>query len=178
MEKIIEIESLFKGRKFEVQRRTVEDDQGRLSKWEVVHKGGDSVAMVAVDSHNKVYLVEEYFAAINARTLCLPKGMIEPGEAPEAAAIRELQEEVGYAGRARKLATVSVSPGYLTQMTTLFLVTNLVPSKLIADETHFLAVRVFDLDEAISMIRSGEISEARTVAGLILARNELASAPH
>ena len=52
--------------------------------------------MVPIDKEGNLYLVEEYFAATNERTLCLPKGAIDPGETEVQAAIRELRERLAY----------------------------------------------------------------------------------
>lgn len=169
MEKILKSEILYAGRKFTVKRLTVELQPGVLVDWEVVDKGSNSVAMVPVDDQGNVYLVEEYFAATNERTLCLPKGTINAGETDEEAALRELQEEIGVRGKLTKLVSMSVSPGYLTQRTTVFLATDLEKSTLPREEEQYLEAVVMPFSEAISKIKSGEITEARTIGGLALA---------
>jgi len=173
MEKILNSKDLYKGRKFTVKELEIELEPGRVVKWEVVDKGGNSVAMVPVDGNGNVYLVEEYFGATNERTLCLPKGMVDPGETDEAAALRELQEEIGMKGKLKKLVTMSVSPGYLTQKTILFLATDLVPSQLDKDEQQYLEVTKLHMTQAIEMIRQGKITEARTIGGIALAKDIL-----
>jgi ADP-ribose pyrophosphatase len=173
MEKIIESKVLFQGRKFTVRELSVEVDSGETSKFEIVEKGGDSVAIVAIDKEGNVYLVEEYFAATNERSLCLPKGMIDPGEKPDEAALRELQEEVGLKGKMTFLVKMSVSPGYLNQRTSLFLATDLEKSKLEHEETHYLSAVKLPLDKALKKVLNGEITEARTIGGLTLAKLHL-----
>jgi len=161
------------GRKFKILEREIEVAPGRVVTWEVLDKGGDSVAMVAVDGIGDVYLVEEYFGATNERSLCLPKGKVDPGETPEVAAIRELREEIGYSGNAQLLSKMSVSPGYLTQYTTIFLVTGLREDAIVGDEVQHLQTAKMPLDTAVDRCLRGEISEARTVAGLLLAAAHL-----
>nr|VFK60960.1 MAG: ADP-ribose pyrophosphatase [Candidatus Kentron sp. TUN]VFK69865.1 MAG: ADP-ribose pyrophosphatase [Candidatus Kentron sp. TUN] len=168
MEKIRKTETLFQGKKFEVRQLAIELESGETANWEIVHKG-NSVAMVPVDRDNNVYLVEEYFAATDERALCLPKGMIDKGESPSEAALRELQEEIGMRGALRHLVDIRVSPGYLTQITSLFLVTDLEPAKREGDEQHYLEPVKMPLEEALNKVKKGEITKARTIGGLALA---------
>lgn len=177
VERIISERVVGAGRTFRILEREIEIAPGRITKWEVLDKGGDSVAMIAVDDDGFVYLVEEYFGATNERTYCMPKGRIDADEDPAAAALRELQEEVGMTGTPQLLSVLSVSPGYLAQRTSLFLVTGLRVARRPGDEAHYLRVVRLTLDEALTRCFSGEISEARTVAGLCLAAVRLGPVP-
>lgn len=170
MEKIIGSKILFKGKKFMVKELTIELEPGKIVHWEIVDKGGDSVAMIPIDDEGNVYLVEEYFGATNERTLCLPKGMINKGETPAEAALRELQEEIGVTGTLHYLVTMSVSPGYLSQKTIVFLVSDLRPKSLRGDEEQYIRPIKMPMDEALQMIRDGKITEARTIGGITLAK--------
>ncbi len=172
-ERIINTETLFEGAVFRILRHAVQLGSGRLVEREVVDKGGDSVAIVAVDETHNVFLLEEYHCAIDARALGLPKGMINAGESPEVAALRELREEAGLAGNLRLLARMSLSPGYLNQHCYVFLATNLRDAPLAGDEEHALTVLRVPLAQAFQMARTGEISEARAIAGIALAEATL-----
>ncbi len=172
MEKIIGTKILYSGKRFTVKELEIEIEPGKTIHREVVDKG-NSVAMVPIDDQGNIYLVEEYFGATNERMLCLPKGMVEPGETNEEAALRELQEEIGLKGTLHYMLTMSVSPGYLTQRTVLFLVRNLESSVIEAEEQHYLEPVKLPLPQVIQMIRNGEITEARTIGGVILAANIL-----
>jgi len=172
MEKIISTKTLYTGKRFTVKELEIEIEPGKTIHREVIDKG-NSVAMVPIDNQGNIYLVEEYFGATNERMLCLPKGMVEPGETNEEAALRELQEEIGLKGTLRYMVTMSVSPGYLTQRTILFLVRDLESSVIESEEQHYLEPVKLPLSQAIQMIRNGEITEARTIGGVILAANIL-----
>jgi 8-oxo-dGTP pyrophosphatase MutT (NUDIX family) len=111
MEKIISSRVVFAGKKFTVREVEVEIQPGQIMQLEVADKGADSVAMVPVDNTKHIYLVEEYFAGTNERSLSLPKGVVENGETNEEAALRELQEEIGMTGVAEQLVVMTVSPG-------------------------------------------------------------------
>jgi ADP-ribose pyrophosphatase len=168
MEKILKNETLYTGKVFSVNKLTIELSKGNIVDWEVVDKGGDSVAILPVDENNNITLVEEYFGAINQRLISLPKGMPEKFENFEDTAKRELQEEVGLIGDMEHLITMEVSPSYLKQRTIIFVARNLKKSKMIGDEREYIKPIKLSLKEAIQKIRSGEITEARTVASILL----------
>lgn len=167
-EEVVAEREVFRGRRLTVLERDIRVTADRVVTWEVLAKD-DSVAIVALDAQRRVHLVEEYFGAIGERALCLPKGRIDPGETPAEAADRELREELGLRGDLTHLGTLSVSPGYLSQRTQIFLATGLAPDPLEGDEEHSLRPMTFLLDEAVRMCRDGAIHEARTVAALYLA---------
>jgi ADP-ribose diphosphatase len=96
----------------------------RLGKWEFVSRTGgvQAAAIVAIDDGH-VLLVEQYRVPIGMRCLELPAGLVgdeEQGEAAEAAAIRELEEETGYrAERMVDLGRFHASPGMSSEGFTL-----------------------------------------------------------
>ena len=172
-ERILEDVVTFKGHKVRVIDRTIDLGDGQVVHWEVIDKGWNSVALVPVDDRGNVTLVEEYFGATNERALCLAKGKIDEGETPQEAAAREMREEIQLSGDLSLLAMLSLSPGYLTQRTYIYLAQDLRPADGVGDEVQYIAPVTMPLEEAIDRCRGGSISEARTVAGLLLAKLEL-----
>jgi len=168
-ETILEEREVFRGRKFRVLERDIRLTDEHVATWEVLDKGWDSVAMVPLDHEGNVHLVREYFGATNERAICLPKGKIDPGEDADAAAGRELREEIGCGGTLTRLGTLSVSPGYLTQRTILFLARDLYEEHLEGDEVQFIQPTVIPLTTALTMCMNGQITESRTIAGLFMA---------
>src|SRR5215471_7208225 len=172
-EVIVEERVVFRGRQFRVLERDIRLSETTTVTWEVLDKGWDSAMVVAVDDEMNVYLVEEYSGGTNERSLCLPKGRIDPGETPAEAASRELREEICMGGRLERLVTISVSPGYLTQRTAVFLATDLYPDALRGDEIqHLMPVRL-PFQESLTMCVNGQISEARTIASLLIAARKI-----
>lgn len=167
-EKIVAERTVFQGHKFTVLERDIRVAPETVVTWEVLHKGSDSVAIVPVDAERRVHLVEEYFGGTDERSLCLPKGKIDSGETPLEAAGRELREEIGMRGKLERLGRFSVSPGYLTQRTEVFLATDLVPDALDGDEVQYIRPTPLPLDEAVGKCLNGEITEARTIAALLM----------
>ena len=104
----------------------------------------------------------------------IPAGKIDPGEAPDVCAARELTEETGFrAERLRKLGAVFTTPGFCNEKIHLYLADRLVPAHQHLDTDEFLDVVKIPLDEALEMIRNGEISDAKTLAAFAIAAGRL-----
>ena len=101
------------------------DAAGRARKWDMATRttkrsdgGPDAVAILALLRHSsqpeavEVLLVEQFRPPVNAVTVELPAGLIDPGETAEVAALRELKEETGYVGSVTHTSAVmAMSPG-------------------------------------------------------------------
>ena len=115
-------------------------------------------------------LVRQFRKPAEEFLLEAPAGKMEPGEIPEATALRELQEEVGHtAGRLDLLATFYTEPVLCTQRMYVFLATGLTPAELSADDDEFIGVRRVRLDQATGLIADGSIRDAKSIAALLLA---------
>ena len=86
------------------------------------------------------------------------------------AAVRELQEEVGFrAGEIQPLSSFWISPGWCTEFMHAYLATELEPASLPADYDEDIAVVPVPLDEVDGLMRSGEIKDVKSIASLLLA---------
>lgn len=134
----------------------------------------NSALIVPINEKGELILIREYFYAIDEYQLGLPKGRIE-GELDELeTANKELQEEIGFkAAKLDKLGVVTLSPGYSTQRTYLFLARELSESKLKGDEEEELKVITYPFDKFEDLISEGKITDARMIAALFLARKFL-----
>ena len=140
---------------------------GRKTKREVIEHDG-AVVIVAIDEEKNVLLVRQFRHAASKDLLELPAGGIDPGETAEMAARREMQEETGYIpSNLECLGGVYSAPGYTSEYLHLFLATGLSPSRLIADDTEEIKLIKSSLSNARELIRTGEIQDAKTVAGLL-----------
>lgn len=170
--KLLSSETRFAGRVFEVRVDTVREGDAEYRRDIVVHKG--SAVIVPVFDDGTVALVRQYRHATGSYQLELPAGGIEPGETFEQAAVRELEEEIGFsAGKIEKLTEFYVSPGFLTEKMHLFLATGLTERSQNLDEDEIVEIVLIPLAEAVSLIQSGEIEDAKTMIGLILAFDHL-----
>lgn len=130
-----------------------------------------AVLIVPVLDGDRVLLVREYAAGTDRYELGLPKGRIELGEEPLAAAARELCEEVGYAaGRLTPLRLLTLAPGYLSHQTQVVLAEELYPACLEGDEPEALEVVSWPLSDLAGLLAREDLTEARSIAALFLIR--------
>jgi len=166
--KIINSEKVFEGRVFNVTRDTVSEGEHMYTR-EVVHHSGSAVIIPVYDD-GTVVLVRQYRHPAVRYLLEAPAGTLTKGERPEVGAARELQEELGLsATRLEKLSEFFVSPGFLEEKMWVFLATDFTEGEQRLDDDEFLDLVRLPIAEALEMITSGEIQDAKTIIGLMLA---------
>ena len=165
---IISSKEVFRGRVFSVSVDEVhEGDQIYVR--EVVHHRGSAV-IIPVFEDGSIALVRQYRHPAVKYLLEAPAGTLDHGETPEEGAARELQEELGYvAGNLEKLSEFFVSPGFLEEKMWVYLATDLTETKQQLDEDEIVEVVRMPFGQALSMITTGEIEDAKTIIGVMLA---------
>jgi ADP-ribose pyrophosphatase len=159
---------VFHGRKIDLVLETVLSPGGQPQVREIVLHRGAAVMLPILDDQ-RVILVWNYRYPIGQRLLELPAGTLEPGEAPDSCAARELEEEIGYrAGKLTKLAEFYPSPGVLSECMHLFLAEELQPAQQKLDPGESIEVEILPFDEAVQSVMRGEIRDAKTIVGLLL----------
>lgn len=160
----------FKGRIISVDTEIVTLPNGRRAELEIVrHPGG--AAAVALDEDNRVCLLRQYRHVAGGWIWELPAGKLEPNEAPLATAQRELEEEAGLqAADWEPLGMLLSSPGIFTEVIHLFLARGLTPVKNNTEEHELIEVHWLPFAQALERARSGELLDAKTVAGLFRAQ--------
>jgi ADP-ribose pyrophosphatase len=99
-----------------------------------------------------------------------PAGTLKRGEAPEVGAARELEEELGLvSGRLEKLSEFFVSPGFCEEKMWVYLATDLTETKQQLDDDEIIEVVRVPFAQALGMITTGEIDDAKTIIGVMLA---------
>lgn len=152
-------------------------DGGTVEREIVRHQ--DAVAIVPVLDDGRLLLLKQYRQPLRAHLLEIPAGTMDvDGESVEAVAHRELREETGQDARElRHLTTFHNSAGWTTERTHVLLGRGVHPAAAPegfvpkAEEAEMELVP-FTLDDALEAVRSGELADAKTVIGLLLA------APH
>jgi len=160
-------ERIFDGRVFKLDLLDVRLPDGNQVRREIIRHPG-AVAIVAFDRAGDVLLVRQFRSAAGKVLLEIPAGTLNPGEAPLVCAERELQEETGYRpGKLDALGGIYTAPGYTTEFIYLFQASDLSASRLEHDDDEFIEVERRPLAEALALIESGEIADAKSVAGLM-----------
>jgi ADP-ribose pyrophosphatase len=163
-------ERIFDGRVFAIDRDRVRMPNGREVVIDVV-RHPRSVVLIPVPEPGHVVLIRQYRYAVNKYLWELPAGSVDPGEEPEAAAKRECHEEIGQLpDTVVRLAALLPTPGYCDEEMIFFRVSGLsVPEEAAAlDEDEDIEPRTFTIADAREMVRRGEITDMKTVAGLQL----------
>lgn len=165
----IDDEVIFEGRIVHLHLKRVRLPNGEESKREIIQHHG-AVAMVPLLPDGQVILVRQYRTAAKRILLEIPAGTLEPNESPEKAAIRELREEIGYHPQSIKhLGGIFAAPGYTTEYIHIYLATDLNHDPLQTDSDEFIDTLIIPLEEAIQKIIKGDIEDAKTVSGLLIA---------
>ena len=173
--KILARRLVARSRLIRVEEVDLEFANGARRTFERIPGGADSVLIVPLLDAHTLLLIREYGAGSERYELGLPKGIVEPGEDPVAAANRELQEEVGYAARdLQVLGRVSVVPGYLGHRSLIVLARTLYPSRLPGDEPEPIEVVPWRLDALDALLARDDFDEARSLAALYLTERFLA----
>ena len=166
---------IYQGKLLSVRRDEVRMPNGRLTTREIVEHC-DSVCMVPLDAAGNVVLVRQYRKSVESELLEIPAGGIEAGEEPEAAALRELREEIGHtAGLLRPLAGYYLAPGWCNEYMYAYLATQLSPDPMSQDYDEIVETRRVPLPATLDLIARGEIRDAKSIAALLLAMQIIAA---
>ena len=165
---LIDSENIYTGRVFDVKIDTIREGDVEYKREIVVHKG--SAVIVPMFENKTVALVRQYRHAAGQYLLEIPAGGVEQGETFEEGAKRELEEEIGVtASKIELLTEFYVSPGFLTEKMYVFLATGLTRTSQRLEVDELLTIEQISFSAAFELIRSGEIQDAKTIAGLVLA---------
>jgi len=170
-EKTISTERIYEGKILNLRRDKVVTVTGDPSFREIVEHNGGSVA-VPITKEGKLVLVRQFRKPLERSMLELPAGKIEKGEEPLATIKRELKEETGYtAGNITFLTAFYPSVGYTNEALYIYLATDLIPGETEYDEHEAMDILEMDFEEAHNMVVRGEIQDAKTMLGILLAKN-------
>lgn len=163
-------ERVFDGKVFDIYRDRVRMPNGREVTVDVV-RHAQSVVLLPVPERGHVILIRQYRYPVNRWMWELPAGTVDPGEQPEAAARRECHEEIGQVPETIvRLAAMHPTPGYCDEEMIFFRLSGLTKPDEAAelDEDEDIEPKVFTIADAREMVRRGEITDMKTVAGLAL----------
>ena len=145
---------------------------GNITKWDhIEHKGASAV--VPVDEDGKILMVRQYRGAIDDIMLEIPAGGRDrAGEDFKICAARELEEETGYrSDDIHHLIDINTAAAYTSEKIVVYYAEHLIPSKQRLDENEFVNIERYTIEEIEEMIFSCEITDAKTIAGVLAYKN-------
>ena len=169
LNRLIEKQVIYDGKKVRLELHHLENQEtGKRHKREVCAHPGAVVVLPFVDAEH-ILLIRNRRYAVGETLVELPAGTLERGEDPMNCAGRELVEETGYlAGRLKVIGDFYTSPGLLSEKMYAFAAYDLTRSTPTLEEGEEIELAPAALDEAIDMIRFGQIKDAKTIATLLM----------
>jgi len=141
---------------------------GRISIREYIRHPGAVVVLPFLENGD-VILEKQFRYPVNQVFIECPAGKIDPGETPEETAHRELLEETGYTCKhLNYLGKTHPSIGYTDEVIYLYEGHGLSFQKENRDDDEFLEIFHIPFDEARQMVLKGEITDAKSVAAILL----------
>jgi len=168
----ITTERKYSGRIIDLDVDTVKFPDGSMGQLEMIRHPGAAAVVPFLDppgaADPRVLLLRQFRHAADGYLWEVPAGRLEPGEAPEACARRELQEEAGMtAGRIVPLVPILTTPGFTDELIHLFSAHNLSPVPTARESDEFMEVHEVRWSEVGRRIRQGEIRDAKTLVCLM-----------
>lgn len=165
---LIESNLVYDGKIMEVYSDKVKMPNGQVASREYVVRGGGASAIVPIDEQGNIIFVKQYRHPIRNFTIEIPAGMLEKEEDPYECAVRELEEEIGFKSDDVKLITKMYSAvGICSEIIYIYLAKNLQPGHQHFDPDEFIEVEKHSVEEAVKMIFHGEITDSKTMVGVL-----------
>jgi ADP-ribose pyrophosphatase len=162
----------YEGRAIRVDHDTVRFPDGSTGVLEMVRHPGAAAVVPFLDDPDgddpRVLLIHQFRHAADGLLWEVPAGTLEPGEAPDACARRELAEEAGMeAGTLTRLTTIFTTPGFTDERIHLYLASGLAPVALAREPDEFISVHEKRWSEVGRMIRTGKIRDGKSLCALM-----------
>jgi ADP-ribose diphosphatase len=163
---------VFSGRVLDLDVDTVRFPDGSVGDLEMIrHPGASAVVPFVNDPRGadpEVLLIRQFRHAADRSVWEIPAGRLEPGEAPETCARRELEEEAGVtAGELRRLTTIYTTPGFTDERIHLFLASGLGEGTERREADEFLEVHRMPWSRVLRLIEQGEVEDGKTLVALM-----------
>ena len=156
---------IYKGKILNLRADEVLLPDKSTAKREIVEHGGGAAVLAVKDE--KVLFVKQFRYAFSKSIYEIPAGKLENGEKPSNTAARELEEECGYrAKKLIKLCAAYASPGYSTEVIHIFKAEDIEKTHKHLDKDEFLISEWIEKDKIKTMIKDGEICDAKTLIAL------------
>ena len=165
--------TVHRGKVFNLVRENVTLDNGVTTDMVFVEHPG-AAAIVPLLDETRILMLKQYRHTLRDHIWEIPAGTVDHQESVISCAKRELIEETGFlAGNWQKLAEITPVPGYSNERIHIFLAADIKPARQNLDKDEIIKVHEVKFSEAIKMIQTGEIQDAKSIAGLYLTLNWL-----
>ena len=163
---------VYKGKIFTLDRDTVRFPDGSDAEMDILrHPGASAIVPFMNDPHGddpQLLLLRQYRYAAGGYIYEVPAGRLDGDESPADCAVRELKEETGCTAEAMKpLFTMFTTPGFTDEKIHVFMASGLVHGEAAREADEFVDVVIMRLAEALELIRTGEIMDAKTALSLL-----------
>ena len=142
---------------------------GQRTSLDVIRHPGAS-AVVPFLSHDEVLLIQQYRYAAGGTIWEVPAGKLDPGEAPDVCALRELEEETGYrASEIVPLGSILTTPGFTDERIHLFEANGLEPSTQKLDADEVIELVPMPMSAALELVWTGQMVDGKSIVALVKA---------
>ena len=163
------VRDVARSRLFRIEEVGLCFSNGTQARYERIPGGNGAVMVIPFDGKSFMF-TREYCVGTESYELGFVKGKIDSGESPEEAALRELQEEIGFGARKlTHLRTITFAPGFMGLMMYIFMAEDLYPSRLTGDEPEEIQVFPYSVSETRDLVLNPDspLRESRCITGLV-----------
>lgn len=166
IEKKLKSDLVYQGSFLKVLRDEVELPNGKKSTREYIPHPGAAM-IIPVNGQGNLIMLKQFRYAVQSVFIEFPAGKIDKGEDPLQTAKRELQEETGLiASKYQHLTTIHPVIGYSDERIEIYLAHDMTQAQARLDDEEFLDVFEISFDEAMALMKKGEITDVKTMIGL------------
>ena len=168
-EKTISKERVFNGSVIDVYALRVMLPDGKEARRDLVEHPGAAV-IIPFSPNGELYMVRQYRKPLEKTTLELPAGKLDKGEDPKVCAERELREETGLTAKEiSHIISINSTPGFCNEVLHMYIARGLEEGEACADEDEFISAEKIPVRELVQKILNHEITDAKSIIGILLA---------
>ena len=172
-ESTVSSKKVYEGSFLDVRKDVVKLPDGNTSTREWINHPG-AACIIPIMTDGKLALIKQYRYPVQSIMIELPAGKLDKEESPEACAIRELEEEIGYsAGKLTFVAKIHPAIGFANEQMWIFLAEQLIQSQKNTDHDEFVELMPTSTNQAVELVWNGAITDVKTIIGILWAERLL-----
>ena len=172
-ESTVSSKKVYEGSFLDVRKDVVNLPDGNTSTREWINHPG-AACIIPIMTDGKLALIKQYRYPVQSIMIELPAGKLDKEESPEACAIRELEEEIGYsAGKLTFVAKIHPAIGFANEQMWIFLAEQLIQSQKNTDHDEFVELMPTSINQAVELVWNGAITDVKTIIGILWAERLL-----